>query len=389
MGKFVKWVLLAILLGVVLVALGGTAGFVAAGFYYRDWDLSWDWSVAAQPVAIVIASIISLAAAGVALLNGQKTRKQDKEIHEEKSQAEQERTLRERFTSIAEMLSNKEADFTKRISGAYALAALADDWAVFYKDDPESSLKEQQVCLNILTGQLHDRITENSPDRNQLLEFKKRVQDIIFSRFIDPKNNRKAGAWSNLELNLSNCQLYDVKTNGFFNQHTSFSGVTFAGESHFIKASFSSVNFENSSFKEGAFFNEAEFNDTANFCKTTFSNVANFYRTKFNYRCSFSWVKFRELANFQGATFRDFANFSGSTFFKTINFRESIFHTGTNLFRAERNESIIMLDSRCVLQKLDNHADSTVSASKNLRNLQEIHLAIPLSILFAITNLTK
>ena len=134
MGRFIEKGKTAL----VATASGGV-GFTLAGFLLRDWNFSWDWSVAAQPLATLGAGTAAIIAAAIALHNGEKTRVQDKE-----------RTLRERFTSIVKLLATD--DLTKRESGAYALAALAGDWAAFYKDDPESALREQQVCLNILTG---------------------------------------------------------------------------------------------------------------------------------------------------------------------------------------------------------------------------------------------
>ena len=168
---------------------GGIGAGLAIGFaiaHIRTLQ-EWRWDIIAQPLATLGAGIAAIIAAWIALHNGKKTREQDKEIHEAKSRAEQESILRERFTSIVEMLSTNSEDYTKRESGAYALAALADDWATFYKYDQKSALREQQVCLNILTSQLHDPLTEDSPP--QLLTFKKRVQDIIFSRFINQENN--------------------------------------------------------------------------------------------------------------------------------------------------------------------------------------------------------
>ena len=146
MKKIANW-LAIFLLGTLL---GGLIVWIYGGFLYRDWSFSWQWSVAGQPLATFGAGIAAIIAAWIALHNGKKTREQDKEIHEAKSRAEQESILRERFTSIVEMLSTNSEDYTKRESGAYALAALADDWATFYKYDQKSALREQQVCLNIL-----------------------------------------------------------------------------------------------------------------------------------------------------------------------------------------------------------------------------------------------
>ena len=205
---------------------GGIVAGLAIGFAIAHVHTlqEWRWDIIAQPLATLGAGIAAIIAAAIALHNGEKTREQDKEIHEAKSRAEQERALRERFTSIVELLATE--DLTKRESGAYALAALADDWAAFYKDDTESSLKEQQVCLNILTGELRDPILKDSDLK--LLTFKERVQDIIFFKFINQENNGP-GPWSNLELDLSISSLYKPRINGFFNEYISFAQAELVG----------------------------------------------------------------------------------------------------------------------------------------------------------------
>ena len=96
MGDFVKWVKI-----ILVVTISGGVGFTLAGFLLRDWDFSWDWTVAAQPLATLGAGTAAIIAAAIALHNGEKTREQDKE-----------RTLRERFTSIVELLATD--DLTKR-----------------------------------------------------------------------------------------------------------------------------------------------------------------------------------------------------------------------------------------------------------------------------------
>lgn len=287
MGKFVEKVKTAL----VATASGGM-GFTLAGFLLRDWDFS-GWQLT-QPIATIIASIIGLTAAWIAFDNGQKTREQDKEIYEAKSRAEQERALRERFTSIVELLATD--DLTKRESGAYALAELADDWAAFYKDDQKSALREQQVCLNILTSQLRDPLTEDSP--SQLPKFKRRVQDIIFLRFTNQENNGP-GAWSDLELDLSKSSLYNPHINGLFNQRVSFSETEFSGtEISFTNAQFrKDVDFSYAFFRgyniigpkvmhptpKSVNFNEVHFGDKVIFTEVDFGSIMiiNFTKTIF------------------------------------------------------------------------------------------------------------
>ena len=364
-----------------VVTASGGMGFTLAGFLLRDWNFS-GWQLT-QPIATIIASIIGLTAAWIALHNGQKTRKQDKEIYEAKSRAEQERALRERFTSIIELLATD--DLTKHESGAYALAALAGDWAAFYKDDPESALREQQVCLNILTGQLRDPILEDSPC--ELYTFKERIQDIIFTRF-EEGNEKNPGQWSDLNLNLENCHFYNISSKGIFRNRTSFANSHFHGKTsftgahfynntlfrraHFYKyADFSRAHFNiktpsdlNDRYGTCVDFSETNFHDNSSFMKTIFHGGAIFDATHFNsntppqtarmltmesifylahfygiasfpyahfHMCAqFPNVHFHESTWFANVHFENFANFKNSNFGKQTSFSNAHFKGNTN-----------------------------------------------------------
>lgn len=293
---------------------GGIGAGLAIGFALAHIQTlqEWRWDIIAQPLATLGAGIAAIIAAAIALYNGEKTREQDKEIHEAKSRAEQERILRERFTSIVEMLSTNSEDYTKRESGAYALAALADDWAVFHEDDPESAQQEQQVCLNILINQLHDPIPEKSSP--QLLLFKKRVQDIIFSKF-DNRKNKNGSPWSNLELDLSNSFFYNLQIIAIFEKPISFSSSIFEGK----------INFSNTQFHNHADFSSCHFNGGARFDNTTFEKSA-----------LFRYASFEDFASFHKATFKeefmtDGTHFNGSSIFTFANFFFGIYFSDTHL----------------------------------------------------------
>lgn len=313
MKKIATW-LAIFLLGTLL---GGLIVWIYGGFLYRDWSFSWQWSVAGQPLATFGAGIAAIIAAGIAFCNGQKTRDQNKEIHEKKSRAEQERTLRERFTSIVELLATK--DLTKRESGAYALAALADDWAAFYKDDQELSLKEQQVCLNILTRQLRDPI-DSIPENPlpQLLTFKKKVQDIIFSRFID-KERKEAGIWSSLELDLSYCFLYKLEAEAIFKKRTLFLNSHFHGL----------TIFDGAKFFDYTEFSNSHFHETAIFEKVNFDSDARFYEVNFYSSTNFNEVHFDSYADFCKSNFHDSASFHKIDSGKIPSFCSTRFHVSS------------------------------------------------------------
>lgn len=326
---------------------GGIGAGLAIGFALAHIHTlqEWRWDIIAQPLATLGAGTAAIIAAWIALHNGKKTREQDKEIHEAKSRAEQERTLRERFTSIVELLATE--DLTKRESGAYALAALADDWAAFYKDDQELSLKEQQVCLNILTRQLRDPILEDSPA--QLFTFKERVQDIIFPRF-EGERFEQPGQWSDLYLTLEHCHFYNLSSGGVFKQKTSFSDAHFHGNTYFKISRFcNDVIFKRAQFHDGVDFRGSHFNiDTpapqssrnrnyADFSEAKFFNNAIFDRTKFYNEAIFNEACFihNELygentaypsdARFTYACFYSIASFEDALFQITTRFQKTIF----------------------------------------------------------------
>ena len=355
-----------------IATASGGMGFTLSGFLLRDWNFSWDWSVAAQPLATLGAGTAAIIAAAIALHNGEKTREQDKE-----------RTLRERFTSIVELLATD--DLTKRESGAYALAALAGDWAAFYKDDPESALREQQVCLNILTGQLRDPILKDSP--SELYTFKERIQDIIFTRF-EERNGKSPGQWSDLNLNLENCHFYNISSKGIFKNRASFTNSHFHGRTSFTGAHFyDNTLFKSAHFCKHADFNRAHFNirtpldpndhyrtyvdfsgtnfhDSVSFIKTIFHSgatfdgahfnsntpprtatvfitdatfdlahfygIASFFQAYFHMDAQFHNVDFHESAWFEKVYFEKFAHFKDSNFSKKTSFKHAHFNGGTN-----------------------------------------------------------
>lgn len=332
---------------------GGIVAGLAIGFAIAHVHTlqEWRWDIIAQPLATLGAGIAAIIAAWIAWFNGRQTRKQDKE-----------RALRERFTSIVEILSFKNEDLIKREAGAYALAALADDWADFYKDDPKSALQEQQVCLNILTSQLHDPITEEP--QPQLLNFKERIQNLIFSNFINQENNGP-GHWSDLKLNLSNCHVYKITVKGFFNRDVIFSGVNFVDKSRFINTTFSELTFKQSSF-DHAYFNEVKFHGPARFHQVTFQGAASFYSAKFFDISNFFGSQFQVIAKFDQAEFHDRAYFADSTFLRTASFRKASFYGAAHFPKSEVNRPIDLSYSNFAMQESHTYIKDIKASGANL-----------------------
>ncbi|QVI29267.1 pentapeptide repeat-containing protein [Mycolicibacterium neoaurum] len=127
---------------------------------------------------------------------------------------DRERELRARFSSIAEQLGSE--NFAVRHAGAYALAALADDWHRFDND------AERQVCVNFLCAQLRsprqliDRIVDGYPQQvesRQDLEVRNTMIALI--REHRPLGETsQTGDWKSCLLDLSGADLSRTNLEG-------------------------------------------------------------------------------------------------------------------------------------------------------------------------------
>lgn len=294
--------------------VGCGMGFVLAGFLLRDWDFSEGMWSALTIVPPLIAAII---AGRFSWNNGQADQKDNKE-----------KVLRERFTSIIEMLSPNDNDLLKREAGIYELVTLSDDWADFYENEPQSAIREQQNCLNILTQQLSDPLTPHEYDP-KICRFKQLVQYTICSKFSD-RNNEGPGPWSHLALHLENCHLYQ-----FEYPYSHFSGINFSG-AHFHNK----TEFKHCQFKGNATFTDATFHDNTSFEGAIFNHpilYSDFNSAHFEKYSDFTNAQFRETY-FVGTKFDDGANFTEVKFYYITDFSNAKFHVKPTTKVNFRNE---------------------------------------------------
>ncbi|ORW90324.1 hypothetical protein AWC28_18860 [Mycolicibacter terrae] len=120
---------------------------------------------------------------------------------------DRERELRDRFTTIAEQLGS--SSHAVRHAGAYALAALADDWHMFDND------RERQVCIDLLCAQLRSprqqiEISDGgmlkTGDSPQDLEVRKTIVALIRSHR-PVTNTDDFNNWKSCKLDLSGADL--------------------------------------------------------------------------------------------------------------------------------------------------------------------------------------
>ena len=311
-GKWNSIPKLALIIGLIF-------GVVATNVWLHLWSIlsipplaTWNWQIVAQPIATFGTGIAAIIAATATLHNGYKKREQDKES-----------ALRDRLTTIVELLAETE-NLSKREAGAYAFDALADDWAAFYKGNLDAAQKEQQTCLKILNGQLRDPILDASNISVETIHFKERIQEIIFSRFREDNLN-KQGKWSNLRLDVSHCHLYNLLADGIFNQQVSFFKTHFHKKADFSGAHFYDVTwFDEAHFHDDAGFDEAHFHDEVTFEKSIFHN-AWFRKARFYNSGKFRGAHFRNDANFKETFFYEDAVFIGARFYRNAVFSSAFF----------------------------------------------------------------
>ena len=233
---------------------------------------------------------------------------------------EEVRDLRARFTSATEQLSNPAR--TIRMAGAYALAALADDWGA-------TDNTQRQVCVNVLCSYL--RSPTVSFDGDPLV--RRTIQTILEEHLYSPHKKIPA-RWRDCLIDLSGAELVDAdfascqfedtakfERTQFRGKNTSFRGAIFGEHS---KAIFTGATFE---VEEVVEFFGAEFGGWATqFERTTFQAGK---------RIDFSRATFNGLlADFTRSTFE-----APRTLFDTaalragrITFRETVFKSPETSF---------------------------------------------------------
>lgn len=317
---------------VVICAIGVVAGVLvlwalfrwlqAKGFFtFASTWLSLD-SGLTGPLATLLAGCGAIAAATIAFLSGEKSRKQEREKWEESKQRETERSLRDRYFSITELLSG-DSSYMQREAAVNSLVALSDDWASFYGgSNVQAAHREQQTCLNVIVGQLRDPFPpDDEPAKDdkkaQLIVFKQRVQNVIIQRFKSAENiDGTSGSWCHLVLDLSYCHLYepDFSTCLFIEQGF-FRSVVCSGER---------TDFSRAIFRGKADFGGAIFKGLAVFEGVTFARDIYFERVIFENHAIFKDANFKGRANFRGATFENYADFTSKDPTRAMNFEGDV-----------------------------------------------------------------
>lgn len=318
-------ILLGLLIGVML------DGLILNGLASRS--LTEFWSRYPQPVATILGASIAVSAAIVALENGNRTRALDRQITDElagrtieQERRSHEKDLRDRFHEIIKLLSD---GVGMRAKATYSLAALADDWGTFHAEDIQQARSEQQVCINILVAQLHDKIEGlGLAERQAMITLKRAVQEVIRLRLVPDDIDRNGiGAWSSFQFNFAGCEFYelDFSDTAFVGEAT-FNDIIVHGRASFSNARFGgAVSFGEARFHGSAMFDDVRFLGEAGFGGVQFDGAALFDNASFARGVSFEGVHIDGRASFDKAHFHGAAQFRRAHLFGSISFQEARF----------------------------------------------------------------
>ncbi|MFI8775442.1 hypothetical protein ACIGKQ_25330 [Gordonia sp. NPDC062954] len=251
--------------------------FVPPGLYWAlaD-DENWGefFKAAAIPYGATTAGLLALTAGALAFHNGGKDREARQHVDDRRDNAETIRELRARYTTAVEQLANTTTTISQ--AGAYAIAALADDWL---RLDLPNNLRinthaEAQTCINILCTYLRTDHPNYNPDptpNSDRRQPDQPVRDTILSTITAHlRPNPPGESWQHLN--------YDFTEASFHNAN--FGSCTFLGETttftlakfHGARTSFDGTQFhgENLLFPRAEFyggqadFTRAQFNSSVN-----------------------------------------------------------------------------------------------------------------------------
>ena len=286
----------------------------------------------------------------------------------------------ERYTHALEQFLNGQP--AVRLSGAYTLANLADEWLTDTSLPEQVRREEAQAIIDALTGCIRTpyplaqkrQVLESgeAPEgyegdftrdqealreeqlvrRTVFMELSRRFAAVAGSA---EKGNRKgkhpapsSPMWADLRFDFGGAPIFyplrqlhfqnaDLASATFYGP-ADFSGATFHGDTSFSAAKFTAdASFHSSSFNDwvgfsaahfagAAEFSGARFADTASFATVTFTGAVDFSDAVFSATADFAVASFESDANFSRLNTAGIASFAAVTFGGKAVFTASTFH---------------------------------------------------------------
>ena len=275
---------------------------------------------------------------------------------------------RKRYTHALEQFLDGQP--AVRLSGAYTLVNLADEWLTDTSLPEQVRREEAQAIVDALTGCIRTPypLAQNrqalesggapegyegdfTRDQEALREEQlvRRTVFMEFSRRLAAAESSKAGhkksqrtlppispMWANLRFDFGGAPIFyplrqlhfqnaDFASATFYGP-ADFSGATFHGDTSFSAAQFTAdASFQGANFTDWVGFSAAHFAGAAEFGEARFADAASFATVTFTGEVDFSDVVFSAAADFAVSTFESDADFSrldtaGIASFATVTF---------------------------------------------------------------------
>ena len=262
---------------------------------------------------------------------------------------------RERYTHALEQVLDGQPAI--RLSGAYTLANLADEWLTDTSLPEQVRREEAQAIIDALTGCIRTPYplaqnrqvleADEAPEeyegdftrdqealreeqlvrRTVFMEFSRRLAAVAESPEKDNGENQYtvpsiSPMWADLRFDFGGAPIFYPLQQLHF-QNADFASATFYGPADFSGATFrGDTSFSAAQFTADASFHSASFTDWVGFSAAHFAGAA-----------EFSGARFVDAASFATATFTGGADFSDAIFSATADFAVASFESDANFSR--------------------------------------------------------
>ena len=253
----------------------------------------------------------------------------------------------ERYTHALEQFLDGQP--AVRLSGAYTLVNLADEWLADTSLPEQVRREEAQAIIDELTGCIRTPYplaqkrqvleADEAPEgyegdftrdqealreeqlvrRTVFMEFSRRLAAVAESPEKDKAEDQHAvppisPMWADLRFDFGGAPIFYPLGQLYF-QNADFASATFYGPADFFNATFhGDTSFSAAQFTADASFHGANFNDWVGFSAAHFAGAAEFSGAHFADAASFATVTFTGEADFSDAVFSAAADFAVSTF---------------------------------------------------------------------------
>lgn len=261
---------------------------------------------------------------------------------------------RERYTHALEQFLDGHQPAV-RLSGAYTLANLADEWLTDASLPEQVRREEAQTIIDALTGCIRTPYplaqkrqileSDEAPEgyegdftrdqealreeqlvrRTVFMEFSRHLAAVAESNKTGNEESQHTAPpispmWADLRFDFGGAPIFYPLRQLHF-QNADFASATFYGPADFFGATFhGDTSFSAAQFTAGTSFHSASFNDWVGFSAAHFAGAAEFSGARFADAASFATVTFTGEADFSDAVFSAAADFAVSSFNSDANF---------------------------------------------------------------------